>query len=270
MAEMEKCDTMKFRPCIDIHNGAVKQLVGGSLRDTGSTTVENFVAEKPAEYYADLYRSDGLSGGHIILLNPVGTPEYEMDLEQARRALSAYPCGMQIGGGIRTETAAAFLDMGASHVIVTSYAFSDGRIQYDNLECLVREVGIEHIVLDVSCRREEDGRYRIVTDRWQRFTDVTVKEETLRELSAFCDEYLIHAVDVEGMCAGIEQELAMLLGTCSVCPMTYAGGVSSLEDIRLLGKLGQNRLDVTVGSALDLFGGNLSYRDVVQTCRNPR
>ena len=259
---------MKFRPCIDIHNGKVKQLVGGSLTDAGNQARENFVAENPAEYYADRYRRDGLTGGHIILLNPVGSTYYDADLEQARRALSAYPGGMQIGGGVRAENAANYLDLGASHVIVTSYVFSDGRVHYDNLERLVREVGKEHIVLDLSCRKvltgEGQAEYRIVTDRWQKMTQVAVNGKTLEELSGYCDEFLIHAVDVEGTCSGIEQELATLLGKYPIRPMTYAGGVAGLQDIKLLYKLGSGNLDVTVGSALDLFGGNLPYEDVLK------
>lgn len=264
---------MRFRPCIDIHNGKVKQLVGGSLTDEGNRATENFVAGQDADYYADRYRQGGLTGGHIILLNPVGNEYYEADLQQAKRALSAYPGGMQIGGGITAETAADFLDMGASHVIVTSYAFADGRIRYENLERLIREVGKEHVVLDVSCRKvasqseTTDGSgtmpYRIVTDRWQKFTEVAVSGETLQELAGFCDEFLIHAVDVEGRCSGIEQELAALLGQHPVRPMTYAGGVAGLTDIRLLHQLGRGRLDVTVGSALDMFGGSLSYEEVL-------
>ncbi len=269
---------MKFRPCIDIHNGKVKQLVGSSLQDEKKKPEwkENFVAQLDADCYARRYQEDGLTGGHIILLNPPESPYYEEDVRQAKLALAAYPGGLQIGGGIRAETAASFLELGASHVIVTSYAFSEGRIQYEHLERLLQEVGREHVVLDVSCRRvypqTEDGEqkeaeYRIVTDRWQRFTEVSVSKETLRELAGFCDEFLIHAVDVEGMCSGIEQELAARLGNYSLHPMTYAGGVSELSDIEALYRLGRGNLDVTVGSALDLFGGSLRYEDVLENIR---
>ncbi len=262
---------MKFRPCIDIHNGKVKQIVGSSLRENDGYATdwkENFVAQSDADYYARRYREDELGGGHIILLNPPGSAYYEEDVRQAGLALAAYPGGLQIGGGIRAETADSFLELGASHVIVTSYAFSDGRIQYEHLRRLVQEVGREHIVLDVSCRRTEtDGAYRIVTDRWQTFTEVAVTGETLQELAGFCDEFLIHAVDVEGMCSGIEQELAALLGENTVRPMTYAGGVSTLADIRLLYELGHGNLDVTIGSALDLFGGSLRYQEVLEEIR---
>ena len=267
---------MEFRPCIDIHNGKVKQIVGGSLKDAGSRAKENFVSEQDAAFYARFYRESGIRGGHIILLNKEGTEDYEETKRQALQALHEYPGGLQVGGGIRAETAASFLELGASHVIVTSYAFSEGRIQYEHLERLLQEVGREHVVLDVSCRRvypqTEDGEqkeaeYRIVTDRWQRFTEVSVSKETLRELAGFCDEFLIHAVDVEGMCSGIEQELAARLGNYSLHPMTYAGGVSELSDIETLYRLGRGNLDVTVGSALDLFGGSLRYEDVLENIR---
>ena len=256
---------MKLRPCIDIHNGKVKQIVGGSLNDGNKSAVENYVSEYGAEYFASLYKEDGLTGGHIILLNPTGTPEYEADLDQAQRALRAYPGGMQIGGGITAESASRFLEMGASHVIVTSYVFRDGIIDQRRLDRLNSEAGTEHIVLDLSCRRKGD-EYYIVTDRWQKFTDVPVNEETLKELSGSCSEYLIHAVDSEGRKAGIDEDLARLLSSFDGCPVTYAGGVGSLQDLEKLDRAGKGRLDVTVGSALDLFGGNLSYKEAVRFC----
>lgn len=258
---------MKFRPCIDIHNGRVKQIVGGSLRDEGDIAEENFVAEQDAGFYAEFYQKDGLKGGHIILLNPVGSPYYEATKEQALLALRQYPGGLQLGGGVTEKNAAEFLKAGASHVIVTSYVFKDGQIYYENLEKLVREIGREHLVLDLSCRRKEDGYY-IVTDRWQKFTDIRIEEKVLNALAECCDEFLIHAADVEGKAAGIEQELAALLGGWSGIPMTYAGGVGSYEDLQLLRKLGNDHLDVTVGSALDLFGGSLSYRKILELCEN--
>ncbi len=258
---------MRFRPCIDIHNGKVKQIVGGSLRDEGDTAAENFVSEKDAGFYARFYRRDALSGGHIILLNPVTSPYYEETKQQALLALRTDPGGLQLGGGINETNAEEFLDAGASHVIVTSYVFRDGQIHYGNLDRLVRAAGKEHLVLDLSCRRREDGYY-IVTDRWQKFTDVKLDAAVLDELSGYCDEFLIHAADVEGKAAGIEQELVKMLGEWGKIPVTYAGGVGSYEDLNLLRNLGQNRLDVTVGSALDLFGGPLSYRKVLELCEN--
>ena len=257
---------MEFRPCIDIHNGKVKQIVGGSLKDAGDQATENFVAEQDAAYFAKLYQKEGIKGGHIILLNPVSSEYYKATREQAEHALRAYPGGLQIGGGVTAENAKEFLDAGASHVIVTSYVFRDGKINYDNLKRLKAAVGREHLVLDLSCRKKEDTYY-IVTDRWQKFTDEEVSTVLLDELSSYCDEFLIHAVDVEGKARGIEQELVKFIGNYTGNPITYAGGVHSMEDLYLLKKLGQNRMNVTIGSALDLFGGSMKWEDVLTVCR---
>ena len=256
---------MRFRPCIDIHNGKVKQIVGGSLRDEGDRARENFVTEKSAADYARLYGEDGLAGGHIILLNPQTSDYYEETKRQALGALAAAPGCWQIGGGIRKENAEIFLHAGATHVVVTSYVFRDGQIDYGNLEALIREVGKEHLVLDLSCRKRGED-YFIVTDRWQKFTDVKLTGEVLKELAGSCDEFLIHAADVEGKAQGIEQEVVRMLGDFAGCPTTYAGGVGSYTDLEQLRTLGNGRVDVTVGSALDLFGGSLSYRKILKLC----
>ncbi|MCD7957045.1 MAG: phosphoribosylformimino-5-aminoimidazole carboxamide ribotide isomerase [Lachnospiraceae bacterium] len=256
---------MRFRPCIDIHNGKVKQIIGGSLRDEQDYAQENFVSMRDADYYAEKYRQDGLVGGHVIMLNPASSPYYEETRRQALMALSAYPGGLQVGGGITAQNAASFLEAGASHVIVTSYVFQGGTIRYDHLEALVREIGREHLVLDLSCRKK-DGQYYIVTDRWQNFTQVCLTEQTLDELASYCDEFLIHAADVEGKASGIEPEVVKLLGSWGQIPMTYAGGVGTIEDLLTLKKEGKDAVDVTVGSALDLFGGTLRYQDVLRVC----
>ena len=256
---------MRFRPCIDIHNGKVKQIVGGSLRDEGDQARENFVAGISAADYARLYGKDGLKGGHIILLNPQTSEYYEETKRQAFAALEAAPGCWQIGGGIRAENAEIFLRAGATHVIVTSYVFRGGQIDYGNLDTLVRTVGREHLVLDLSCRKRGED-YFIVTDRWQKFTDVKLTGEVLKELSGSCDEFLIHAADVEGKSQGIEQEVVRLLGDFTDCPVTYAGGVGSYEDVKQLRTLGRGHVDVTVGSALDLFGGLLSYKKILELC----
>lgn len=255
-------ENMKFRPCIDIHNGSVKQIVGGSLQDEGDMARENFVSVQDAAFFSNLYREYGAAGGHIILLNPVSSSYYEETKRQAFLALSAYPGGLQVGGGITPENAVDFLNAGASHVIVTSYVFSEGKIQYDKLHALLKEVGKERLVLDLSVRCRE-GRYYIVTDRWQNYTSVELNEQTLDMLSGFCDEFLIHAVDVEGKSAGIEEPVAKLLGDWGKIPVTYAGGVHSFEDLDKLRCLGRGRVDVTIGSALDLFGGPMVFRDVL-------
>ncbi|MDO5408991.1 MAG: phosphoribosylformimino-5-aminoimidazole carboxamide ribotide isomerase [Lachnospiraceae bacterium] len=254
---------MKFRPCIDIHNGKVKQIVGQSLKDSGDFAVDNFVSEKDAAWFAGFYAKDQLYGGHIIMLNPASSPFFEATRAQALQALSVCPGMMQIGGGITAANAAQYLDAGASHVIVTSYVFKDGQIYYENLEKIRRETGKEHLVLDLSCRKR-DGEYYIVTDRWQKFTEVKLTPELLDQLSESCSEFLIHAVDVEGSAAGIEAGVAKMLGSWGKIPVTYAGGVSGFEDLEQLKRLGQNRIDVTIGSALDLFGGKMEYRKVLE------
>lgn len=253
---------MKFRPCIDIHNGKVKQIVGGSLLDKGDVAKENFVSSQDAAFYANYYREKNIKGGHIILLNPVSSEYYEDTRAQALAALHAYPKGMQIGGGIHSGNAREYIEEGASHVIVTSYVFQDGKVNWDNLEKLVKEVGRERIVLDLSCRKRE-GSYYVVTDRWQKFTSEKLDLETLEKFHQYCDEFLIHAVDVEGKASGVEKELAAMLGEYGKIPVTYAGGVGSYEDIETLRTLGKGRLDVTIGSALDLFGGKLEFEKVL-------
>lgn len=252
---------MKFRPCIDIHNGKVKQIVGGSLTDQGDQAETNFASELDAAYYAKLYRKDGLTGGHIILLNAVGSSYYNADREQAISALKEYPEGLQIGGGITAENAAGFLNAGASHVIVTSYVFQNGTFQKENLEKLKQAVGREHIVLDLSCRKR-NGEYYIVTNRWQTFTEVKLEREVLEKLAGECDEFLIHGVDVEGKSSGVEEELVHLLAEWNGTKMTYAGGIGSMEELENFRRISGGRLDFTIGSALDLFGGGIPYREL--------
>lgn len=254
---------MEFRPCIDIHNGRVKQIVGSSLKDEKDAAAENFVSGQDAAYYASLYKSHQIKNGHVIMLNHSQSDYYEATKAQALKALSAYPGGLQIGGGITPENAAQYLDAGASHVIVTSYVFRDGRIDFENLRKLIKETGKEKLVLDLSCRMKNESYY-IVTDRWQKYTDVILNLETLDELSSWCDEFLIHAVDVEGKAEGIEEELVEMLGTWNRIPITYAGGVHTFEDLRKLKVLGHDRIHVTIGSALDLFGGPMKFEEVLK------
>lgn len=249
---------MKFRPCIDIHNGKVKQIVGGSLRDQGDSAETNFASELDAAWYAKLYQRDGLKGGHLILLNAADSEYFQATKSQAVEALRAYPGGMQIGGGITAKNAKEYLDAGASHVIVTSYVFKDGKLRQENLKKLVSAVGKEHIVLDLSCRKK-GASYYIVTDRWQNFTKVCLTPGILEELSGYCDEFLIHGVDAEGKSSGMETELVHMLGTLSVVPITYAGGIGSMEDLEEFSRVCHGKLDFTIGSALDLFGGKIPY-----------
>lgn len=243
-----------FRPCIDLHEGRVKQIVGGSLDTQVLRT--NFVSEKPSSFFADLYRRDGLKGGHVIMLGTGNEPA-------AMDALCAYPGGLQLGGGITIDNAARYLDAGASHVIVTSWIFRDGRIEWDRLNDLIAKIGKARLVLDLSCRKR-DGQYFVVTDRWQKFTTLTLGPDTLKQFSGFCDEFLIHAVDVEGLCRGIDSELVEKLAAWTTIPTTYAGGAKSLEDLETVTRLSRNRVDLTIGSALDIFGGTgVRYSDCV-------
>jgi phosphoribosylformimino-5-aminoimidazole carboxamide ribotide isomerase len=244
-----------FRPCIDLHEGKVKQIVGGTLGDAGAPRT-NFVSDHSSAYYAELYRKDGLTGGHVIMLGPGNETA-------GRAALRAWPGGLQIGGGINLENAQSFLDDGASHVIVTSWVFRESRVDWDRLKSLVNKIGKDRLVLDLSCRRRGPDYY-VVTDRWQKFTDVPVTAETLKQFAGSCAEFLVHAVDIEGLCGGIDRELVEDLGEWSPVPVTYAGGANSLDDLERVTRLGQGRVDLTIGSALDIFGGSgVRYADVV-------
>lgn len=247
---------MRFRPCIDLHDGKVKQIVGSTLDGDPSALQTNFSSEHPPSYYAALYRQDDLRGGHIIMLGPGNETA-------ACEALAAWPGGMQLGGGITGDNAALWLDSGASHVIVTSHVFHDGMLDRQRLEQLSQRVGKERLVLDLSCRWREDGYY-VVTDRWQKFTGLRIGPAMLDDLASYCAEFLVHAVDVEGKCMGIDTRLLDLLAASVPVPTTYAGGVTSLGDLDRIRTGGRGRIDVTVGSALDIFGGSgLRYRDVV-------
>ncbi|MGA3180638.1 MAG: phosphoribosylformimino-5-aminoimidazole carboxamide ribotide isomerase [Verrucomicrobiota bacterium] len=245
-----------FRPCIDLHEGKVKQIVGGSLTDDPGALRTNFVSERPSRWFAELYRRDDLRGGHVIMLG-LGNEA------AAREALAAFPGGLQAGGGINRDNAKSFLDAGASHVIVTSWIFRDGQLDGERLRELVRAVGKRRLVLDLSCRRRK-GDYFVVTDRWQKFTDLKVDGPALARLGQCCDEFLVHAVDVEGLCVGVDLELVSHLGQRSPLPVTYAGGARSLQDLEDVERAGAGRVDLTIGSALDIFGGSgLRYAEAV-------
>jgi len=247
---------MKFRPCIDLHDGKVKQIVGSTLSDTSTAgLVTNFETNLPPAHYANLYKKDKLAGGHIIML---GSGNESAALE----ATAAFKGGFHVGGGITPDNAMPFLDAGASHVIVTSYVFKDGEIQWNKLDALTKYIGKKRLVLDLSCKRQGNN-YVITTDRWQKLTSVFITQQTLETLSAYCDEFLVHAAHVEGKQKGIDERLVALLANISPIPVTYAGGVRSIDDLELVKKIGQNKVDATAGSALDIFGGSLSYADVV-------
>ncbi|MBI4657699.1 MAG: phosphoribosylformimino-5-aminoimidazole carboxamide ribotide isomerase [Verrucomicrobia bacterium] len=245
-----------FRPCIDLHEGKVKQIVGGSLSEDPSQLRTNFVADRSSGWYARLYRQDGLQGGHVIMLGPGNETA-------ALEALGAYPGGLQVGGGITPDNARHYLESGASHVIVTSWVFRSGKLDSDRLSALAGAIGNRRLVLDLSCRRRGND-FIVVTDRWQKFTDLAIAKQTLDRLAGFCDEFLIHAVDVEGLCQGIDTELVEKLGEWAPIPTTYAGGARSLADLEEVTRIGHGRIDLTIGSALDIFGGKgVRYADAV-------
>lgn len=251
---------MEFRPCIDLHDGQVKQIVGSSLTDDARTVKTNFVSEHGPAYFAELYKRDGLTGGHVIML---GSGNEAAALE----ALRAYPGGLQVGGGITAENAGYWLDAGASQVILTSYIFANGELNRSNLERVFKLLGRERLVLDLSCR-SRDGEYYIVTDRWQKFTSWKVNAETLGFMADFCCEFLIHAVDVEGKQAGIDEKLLAIMAEHCPIPSVYAGGIRSLDDVKIINDNGRGRVAFTIGSALDIFGGPLKYRDVIEFIRS--
>jgi phosphoribosylformimino-5-aminoimidazole carboxamide ribotide isomerase len=245
-----------FRPCIDLHEGKVKQIVGGTLTGEPSALRTHFISTRSAAWYAELYRRDGLTGGHVIMLGPGNEAA-------AREALAAFPGGLQIGGGMQSDNAAAWLEAGASHVIVTSWVFQNGQLDWARLRQLAAAIGRKRLVLDLSCRKR-DGVYWVVTDRWQKWTELAIEGPTLARLAEWCDEFLVHAVDVEGLCRGVDLELVEKLGQWSPLPATYAGGARSLDELAAVARAGGGKIDLTIGSALDIFGGSgVRYEDVV-------
>jgi len=249
---------MQFRPCIDIHRGKVKQIIGSSLSNSKNSLATNFVSEKNASYYATLYKQNNLTGGHVIMLD-----QSEATRQEAINALQAFPNGLQIGGGINHNNAMKFLDAGASHVIVSSFIFEDRKVSEEKLTLLKEVATKKRIVLDLSCRKK-DNKYFVVIDRWQTFTNLEISLENLKKLSKHCDEFLIHGVDVEGKQQGIEKELIKLLSTFQEIPITYAGGIRNQKDIETIKSIGKGNIHFTVGSALDIFGGKLKYKTLTK------
>ncbi len=247
----------KFRPCIDLHDGRVKQIVGSSLSDSGAGLKTNFETDRSPAWFAELYKKDGIRGGHVIMLGKGNT-------EAAKAALAAYPGGLQVGGGITADNAKEYLDAGASHVIVTSWIFPEGRLDRERLERLSKTVGKEHLVLDLSCKRVDKG-WKIAVNRWQTLIDIEINAENLADLSNYCDEFLIHAADVEGKQQGMDDELIVFLSKHSPIPCTYAGGARALADLEHCKEISNGKIDLTIGSALDLFGGTgVKYDDCVK------
>ena len=251
----------KFRPCIDLHDGKVKQIVGSSLNDSGKGLKTNFETDRSPAWFAELYKKDGIKGGHVIMLG-------KGNVDAAKAALAAYPGGLQVGGGITADNAKEYIDAGASHVIVTSWIFPEGKLDLDRLELLTKTVGRENLVLDLSCKRTskpgETACWNIATNRWQTLIDIEITADTLADLSRYCDEFLVHAADVEGKQQGMDEELIRFLAKNSPIPVTYAGGAKSLEDLVRVREISGGKIDLTIGSALDLFGGKgVKYDDCV-------
>ena len=245
-----------FRPCIDLHEGRVKQVVGGTFGEGNSSPQTNFVSDHDSAWFAELFRSDGLRGGHVIQLGPGNNAA-------ARLALAAYPNGLQIGGGVTDSNAQHWLDAGASHVIVTSWLFPNGEFNADRAESLAGTVGPERVVMDLSARRVDD-RYVVFIDRWRQATTTVLNAELFAMLQPWCDEFLVHAINVEGLQQGIDLELVALLATWCNRPVTYAGGAKSIDDLRRVHMISDGRVDLTIGSALDIFGGSgVAYREAV-------
>ena len=252
----------KFRPCIDLHDGKVKQIVGSSLSDSGTGLKTNFETDRSSAWFAELYKRDGIKGGHVIMLG-------KGNESAAKDALSAYPGGLQVGGGINAQNALEYIQAGASHVIVTSWIFPDGKLDRSRLDELVKTVGKEHLILDLSCKRtgmvDCKPQWKIATNRWQTIIDIEINKETLEDLAKSCDEFLIHAADVEGKQQGMDDELIKFLAENSPIPVTYAGGAKSLEDLEHCKEISNGKIDLTIGSALDLLGGKgVKYDDCVK------
>ena len=245
----------KFRPCIDLHEGKVKQIVGGSLSDSGADT--NFVSQHKSSFFASLYKDLGLTDGHLISLGPNNQAAVEA-------ALKCYPKGLQYGGGVTLENATWYLEAGADKVIVTSFLFEHGELSWSRLSDISSEVGAHNLVIDLSCRRS-DGGWVVATDRWQTLTRTPINQETIEQLQPYCSEFLIHSADVEGLRNGIDKDLVSLLGDIVSIPATYAGGATDIDDLKIVQDLSNGKVDLTIGSALDIFGGSgVSLNECVQ------
>jgi phosphoribosylformimino-5-aminoimidazole carboxamide ribotide isomerase len=245
----------RFRPCIDLHQGVVKQIVGGSLTDGGATT--HFVSDRGSAHYANLFKNRCLTGGHLISLGP-------NNQTAVSDALAAYPQGLQYGGGVTIDNAADFLDAGASKVIVTSYLFKNQQFSWHRLADISRLIGPDRLVIDLSCRKTESG-WQVATDRWQTITETLIDRRLIEQLQPYCAEFLVHSADMEGLQAGIDEELVRLLGDSVDIPTTYAGGARSLADLEQVKRLSKGKIDLTIGSALDIFGGSgVTLDDCVQ------
>ncbi|KAI4702849.1 Histidine biosynthesis bifunctional protein hisB [Alternaria sp. Ai002NY15] len=250
----------RFRPCIDLHAGSVKQIVGGTLNTTTPDVLKtNWTSEHPSAFYADLYKQHDLTGAHVIMLGPGND-------QAAQEALEAWKGGMQVGGGITEKNAAEWIERGADKVIITSYLFPSSTFSMDRLRAVLHALDNDKtkLVIDLSCRRKDD-KWFVATNKWQTITDFELNQESISLLEPHCSEFLIHAADVEGLQRGIDHELvAKLAEWCSI-PVTYAGGGRSIEDLELVKELSKGKVDLTIGSALDIFGGSgVKFQDCVK------
>ncbi|KAL8805481.1 MAG: hypothetical protein Q9182_001936 [Xanthomendoza sp. 2 TL-2023] len=240
----------KFRPCIDLHSGQVKQIVGGTLSDSSSELKTNHISTLPASHFGSLYKKHELHGAHVIMLGPSNEVA-------AQEALGAWPGNLQLGGGITAGNAREWIERGAEKVIVTSYLFPRAQFSLDHLEAVLAALSKDagKLVIDLSCRRT-GGKWMVAMNKWQTLTNMEVNQESIRLLEPYCSEFLIHAADNEGLQSGIDEELIIKLGDWCTKPVTYAGGARYLEDLDLVKKLSRGKVDLTIGSALDVFGGS--------------
>ncbi|KAI4624791.1 Histidine biosynthesis bifunctional protein hisB [Alternaria ethzedia] len=250
----------RFRPCIDLHAGSVKQIVGGTLNtNTPDVLKTNWTSEHPSAFYADLYKQHVLTGAHVIMLGPGND-------QAAQEALEAWKGGMQVGGGITEKNAAEWIERGADKVIITSYLFPSSTFSMDRLRAVLQALDNDKtkLVIDLSCRRKDD-KWFVATNKWQTITDFELNQESISLLEPHCSEFLIHAADVEGLQRGIDHELVTKLAEWCSIPVTYAGGGRSIEDLELVKKLSKGKVDLTIGSALDIFGGSgVKFQDCVK------
>ncbi|KAI0104897.1 Phosphoribosylformimino-5-aminoimidazole carboxamide ribotide isomerase [Hypoxylon sp. NC0597] len=240
----------RFRPCIDLHAGQVKQIVGGTLDSSTAELKTNYVSQHSAGYYARLYRDHGLEGAHVIMLGPGNE-------DAAKEALAEWPGHLQVGGGINDQNAALWIERGASKVIITSFLFPGGKFSQERLDAVLAALGgrKDHLVIDLSCRRRGDDRWFVAMNKWQTITDMEVNQESIKSLEPYCSEFLIHAADNEGLQKGIDEKLVERLAEWCSIPVTYAGGGRNLDDLELVKRLSDGKVDLTIGSALDCFGG---------------
>lgn len=247
----------RFIGCIDLHNGEVKQIVGATLSDNNNdpNLKTNFVSSKPSSYYAKLYKKYNVTGAHVIKLGPNND-------EAAKEALLAAPNFLQIGGGINDTNCLHWLEM-ASKVIVTSWLFNkEGDFLLDRLVKISQLCGKDRLVVDLSCRKTSDERWIVAMNKWQTLTTLELNQDTFTKLSKYTNEFLIHAADVEGLCNGIDEQLVSKLNEWTEelgdeVKIVYAGGAKSIDDLALVDRLSQGRVDLTYGSSLDIFGGKL-------------